>query len=585
MRKTTIVLAVAVFTVVGSYASKPQKEHPTTASLGPTEKQSVSKDHYIPPIAEEMAPMRPEYSAELAKINEPPEMAKKPMQARRPSSSAMIKAMNVMNALGSPEKVTHSQRAIAINDMLELTKNKELDDNFGRKPLYGALAMVACIDGADPQTVIGYANNAIGDEGDKALALRARMYLKSGKPGNALDDLEKIMVNLNGNALIDGDVAPRKSSASCSWSIADFDTFGNDPRALAAKGLYLSSFLGFGAQDRHTVKEADIRDLYARSSKSWRSPIPHYLAVSTYDLGSEYSMARARCIPAIVGVPRPPETESACARRDEGIRQQIRELTMALVIDPTFAPALAERASKYLTLAQEAYADGKLSRTLFKLAIKDYTDALAAGSKNKHTLYLDRALAQASIGMYRDAALGYEQGMKSAKTGIEDDPFVYEQLAGLYIKMRKFNEAADLITQAIINVSGGGMDIVIFQGGIKAFRTLYPEYDLLPDEILAEAVRRRYYPQFPQSWNAQFISEGGTLNGKIVSSTLAELYVIRGDAYMKAGRRAEAMADYRRVKSDAWTGEEQHLPRHIYFDENGNRNYNSPGAFPPPPAK
>jgi tetratricopeptide (TPR) repeat protein len=585
MRKTTIVLAVAIFAAVGGYASEPQKKQPTTASAGPTERQSVSKERYTPPTAEELAPMRPEYSAELAKIDEPPEMANKPMQARQPASSAMVEAMNVMSALGSPEKATHNQRTAAINDMLELTKNKELDDSVGRTTLYGALAMVACIDGADPQTVIGYANNAIGDEGDDALALRARMYLKAGKHGNALDDLEKIMVGRNERALVGGDVGPRKDSASCGWSIADFDAFGNDPRALAAKGLYLSAFLAFGAQESVTVKEEDIRDLYARSSRSWRSPIPHYLAVSTYGFGSEYSMTRARCIPAIAGVPQPPEIVSACARRDEGIRQQIRELTMALVIDPTFAPALSERASKYLTLAQGSYADGKPSRTLFKLAIKDYTAALAAGSKDKHTLYRDRALAQASIGMYRDAALGYEQGMKYAKNGIEDSPFVYEQLAGVYVKMRKFNEAADLITQAIINVSGGGMDAVIFGGGIKAFRTLYPEYGLLPDEILAEAVRRRYHPQFPQSWDADFISKGRAFNGKIASSILPELYVTRGDAYMKAGRRAEALGDYRRVKSDAWSGEERFLPRHMYFDESGNRNYDSPEPFPPPPAK
>ena len=526
--------------------------------------------------------MRPEYSAELAKIDEPPEMARKPMQARKPAPS--IKAMNVMTALRSLDKATHNQRAAAINDMLELAKDKELDDTLGRTTLYGALAMVSCIDGADPQTVIGYANKAVGGEGDDALALRARMYLKAGKLGNALDDLEKIMVDRSGHALIGGDADPLKDSAPCGWSIADFDVFGNDPRALAAKGLYLSSFLAFGAQTRGTVKEAGIRDLYARSSKSWRSPIPHYLAVSNYGFGSEYSMASASCVPAIAGI-HVPEVEAACARRDEGIQQQIRELTMALVIDPTFAPALSDRASEYLTLAQGTYADGKPSRTLFELAIKDYTAALAAGSKNKHMLYCDRALAQASIGMYRDAALGYEEGMKYAKNGIEDSPFVYEQLAGVYMKMRKFNEAADLITQAIMNVSGGGMNAVIFGGGITAFRTLYPEYGLLPDEILAEAVRRRYQPQFPQSWDADFISKGGAFSGKISSSILPELYVMRGDAYMRAGRNAEALADYRRVKSDAWAGEERFLLRHMYFDESGGRDYGSPAPFPPPPAK
>src|SRR6202012_3377209 len=106
--------------------------------------------------------------------------------------------------------------------------------------------------------------------------------------------------------------------------------------------------------------------------------------------------------------------------------------------------------------------------------------------RNQHTLYCDRALALASIGRYQNAALGYVQGMKYVKSDVEDSPFVYEQLAHVYMKLGKFNEAADLMTQAIMNTSGGGMDAIIFEGGIKPLRTLYPEYDPLPDEILAE---------------------------------------------------------------------------------------------------
>jgi hypothetical protein len=127
------------------------------------------------------------------------------------------------------------------------------------------------------------------------------------------------------------------------------------------------------------------------------------------------------------------------------------------------------------------------------------------------------------------------------------------------------------------------MDVVIFGGGMKAFRALYPEYDLLPDEILAEAVRRRYDPQFAQSWDASFISRAGAFNGKVMSSVLTDLYVMRGDAYAKAGRGANALGDYSRVKSDAWAGEEKLLPRHLYFDESGKRDYDSPEPWPPSP--
>jgi tetratricopeptide (TPR) repeat protein len=564
-------------------SSKAQTHAPATDASVRTDNQVDSKSNgYTPPTAEEMAPMRPEYMAELAKIHEPPEMAGKPMQVRKAVSPNMVKLGNVVNALGSPEKASHQQRATAIRELLEIADSTEQDDGVDKSMTYGVIAIVACLDGADPQTVIGYAGNAI-DDSDDGFALRARMYLRAGDRTKALDDLQKVMADDKGQVLAGGDADPRRDSAACQWSIADFDALGHDPRALAAKGLYLSAFIGYGAENRGTVKDSTIRDLYARSARSWHSPIPHVLGVTANGFGSEHSMAGARCIRANARSVAVTDIINACATYDEGIRQDIRQLTMALVIEPTFAHALSERADKYLQLAQSSYADGKPSRQLFELAIKDFATALAAGSKNKHTLYCDRALALASLGKYQEAASGYAQGMKYAKNGVEDSPFVYEQLAKLYMKLGKFNEASDLITQAIMNTSGGGMDIVIFGGGFRVFRSLYPEYDLLPDEILAEAIRRRYQPQFPQSWDADFILKAGDFKGKLVSSILVELFVMRGDAYMKAGRRTEALADYRRVKSDAWSGDEPSLPRHLYFNDRGTRNFDLPEPWPPPP--
>jgi hypothetical protein len=174
-----------------------------------------------------------------------------------------------MSAVGSPEKATHQQRATAIPELLEIARSTDQDDGVDRVITYGAIAITACLDGADPQTIIGYATNAIGDD-DDALALRARMYLRAGDRDKALGDLEKVMVDGNGHVLAGGDTNPRQDSAPCGWSIADFDALGDDPRALAAKGLYLSSFIAYGAEGRGTVKESTIRDLYGRSAMLWR---------------------------------------------------------------------------------------------------------------------------------------------------------------------------------------------------------------------------------------------------------------------------------------------------------------------------
>jgi tetratricopeptide (TPR) repeat protein len=543
----------------------------------------TSENRYMPPTAEEMAPLPSEYLAELGKIHEPPEMAGKPMQVRKSVSPAVLKADKVLSTVRSPEKATHEQRASVIRELLEVANSQELAD--GRAMTYGAIAVMACVDGAEPKTVIGYASEGIDDtDTDATLALRARMYQKAGEPGRALDDLEKVMADGNGHALIiGGDATPRRESAPCEWSLADFDAFGDDPRALAAKGLYLSSFIAYGAEDKGLVKESDIRDLYARSAASWYSPIPHILALSLDGLGSEHLMSRVRCLRANTGLIRVPEIVAACGKADEGTRQQIRELTMALVIEPTFAPALSERAGRYLQLAQAYYADGKPSRQIFELAIHDFTAAIGAGAKDQHSVYCDRGLALAVLGRYQEAALGYEQGMKYAKGGVEDSPFVYEQLAGIYMKLGKFNEGAELLTRAIMNASGGGMDSVLFGGGIRTFRILYPEYDPVPDEILAEAVRRRYHPQFPQSWDRDFIAKEGAFQGKITSSILPDLFALRGDAYMKAGRSAEALADYDRLKSDAWSGQEPYLPREMYFTKKEARNRELPEPWPPLP--
>lgn len=552
-----------------------------TASLSPTAPLAAASD-YAPPTAEEMAPMRPAYLAVLATIREPPEMADKPMQVRKAVPPEIVKEFeDAMSGLG--DKANHNQRVTAIHKLLELAMNKQAEDQLGRATMYGAIAMAACLDGDDSQTVIGYANKGVGGDDDNMLALRARMYLKEGERGKALDDLEKIMADNKGNALLlDDGVAPRKGSDPCSWSIADIDALGNDPRALAAKGLYLSSFIGFGAEDKGAVKESDIRDLYARSATLWSSPIPYFLAATTLEgIGSEQSMAGAGCLRAnITGrLKRAPEVVEHCIQFDEGVQQEIRELTMALVIDPKFAPAISERANKFLNLAQAYYADGKPSRKLFELAIADFSAALAAGGQDKHELYCDRGLALASIGKYHDAAAGYVEGMKYATNGIESDPFIYEQLAQLYMKIGRFNEAADILTRAIIN-SGIGLNAVIVTSGMDAFRALYPQYGLIPDKIVAEDVRRRYDSQFPESWDANFTSN----KSRISSTVLPDLYALRGDAYMRAGRRAAALADYNRLKNDAaWGGSEQYLPRHTYFAD-GSRDYSSPEPWPKPPA-
>jgi len=111
-------------------------------------------DNYTPPTAEEMAPMRPEYLAVLAKVHEPPEMTGKPMQVRKVVSPNVVNLAKVMSAIGSPDKATHEQRTKAIKELLTFTTSKDRDDEIEKPMIYGVIAAIACMDGVEPQTII-----------------------------------------------------------------------------------------------------------------------------------------------------------------------------------------------------------------------------------------------------------------------------------------------------------------------------------------------------------------------------------------------------------------------------------------------
>lgn len=537
-------------------------------------KPAPLRDGYAPLTAAEMSPMPSRYLAELATIQEPPEMANRPMQVRRPVPAVYGRVLAAMNEVRSPDKATPAQLETALNKLIALTSDKTTGQFTGM--IYGAIAEVACFAGETRNTVINYATKAIdenhGSNSHPMLALRARMYLAEGNKSNALDDLQKLMASNSGRALLlDGEVAPQKKVVACGWSIPSMDALAGDPRGFAAKGQYLSSFLAYGYGNKDAKLEAEIRGLYSRSAQSWHSPIPYSLTAVTLDgLGGEEVTTSAGCVRSV-----PPLGESAaCTSYDHDVMRDIRELTMALLIDPNFGPARAARAEKYLDFAQILASDDKPSLKYFKLAISDFTAAITVPGGDKGPLYNDRGIALASIGEYAQSAASYVEGMKLEKHGMEAYASVYQQLASVYMKMGRFVEAAQTLTDGIMNSRTGLQDVVIL-GGLKAFRELYPQYDLIPDKIVAEDVRRRYEPQLPESWDSTFIAS----TAKVSSSTLSDLYALRGDAYMKAGQRGAALEDYARLKSGAWEGG----PLQNYFNANGGRDYSAPMPWPSPP--
>lgn len=541
-----------------------------------------TSEGYIPPTPAEMAPMPRRYLAALAKVKEQPEMADIPFQTRKTVSPNIVEIGRLVSILGNPEKVSVKKRKATIRQILSISKYFKQDGPITKSSLYGLVAEMECLDGENPKQVINYLNHDIND--DAARALRARMYLRLGNRKKTLDDLAKLMIDNNAQVLDGGGTDPQQKPSTCNWTLKDFNDLGKNPKAISAKAFYLSAFIGYGAEERGTVKEADIRSLYTQAEKDWSSPLPYFLEATFDDyMGSRYITEGVRCIRKNLGLGESKSSIKNCTEHDARTREKIRELSMALIVDPAFAPAVAERAEYYLQLGLDSYADGMASKHLFDLAINDFNAAIASGGKSKgilglEVLYDDRGLALASIGKYQAAAASYERGIKRDGDGAAVDSDVYENLADLYMKLHNFNKAVSVLTQAIMNSAEGLRDVILISG-IKSFRTLYPEYEFLPDKVLAEVVRRRYYPQFPESWDASFISG----SGKILSSILPELYTMRGDAYMKSGHTKEGLADYQRVKCDVWSQSGIYSPKNVYFNNRGQRRINSPEIWPPPP--
>src|SRR5260370_13180691 len=155
-------------------------------------------------------------------------MSGKTMKVRKIASPKLGKLANVMSTNGAPEKATHEQRQAAIRQLLDIAVSSEQGDGLSKTMVYGAIAVMSCLDGEDPNTTIGYATSALGD-GDDGLALRARMYLKAGDKAKALDDIESVMADGDRHPLVSGDAGPRKSTPHCLWIRSAFAPLVDDP--------------------------------------------------------------------------------------------------------------------------------------------------------------------------------------------------------------------------------------------------------------------------------------------------------------------------------------------------------------------
>jgi tetratricopeptide (TPR) repeat protein len=238
-------------------------------------------------------------------------------------------------------------------------------------------------------------------------------------------------------------------------------------------------------------------------------------------LGGMMSMKNAKCLDHVV-----PRT-SACLELDEAHRVGVRSLTRAIALDPKFGAAYAARA--------EALIDLKESRQ----AIRDFDEflELSPTGERARIAYNDRGLAKAALGQYEDAVRDYTQSiaMRCVETCGS-----YDNRAAAYLKLHNYAKEIEDISSSIKQY----LSSIVFLMNIDQFRRIYPEYDAVSDDALAEKLRALFFPAMKYAdFAKQFLIEAKEFQ----STVLPDLYLKRGDAFAAEKQLARANNEYDRV--------------------------------------
>jgi len=403
-----------------------------------------------------------------------------------------------------------------------LSLNKFIDDHPDYSDAYFLRAVgKACFQnepdlasvGADVEHAMSSPGGTIYNKTDH-YSLLGKVALENKQYGQAMDDLEKAMLGDISNPQkmlnIEG-TEPQRQSKLCSWNLADFDTlvtkFPKDYRAWLFRGLYYEFFTTF----KETYYEPASQDLKNAALVNPRTPVAQFFIGELFTKASFWTK----------------KAWTSDASRDEATKNAISAYSRAIQLDPKYFPAYEARANGYLNLKQ------------YPQAISDYDKALALDPENA-TAYADRGLAKLETAHFMSASFDFGDAIRRKDENDSSLPQLYEYRGDSDVKMeRKLDAVADYskaIERRLANE--------IFLLSLKQFRSLYPEYDLVSDEILCRKLNALFYPQMEYKVFAKQLLEE---NGKWELSLLNDLYEKRGDAYLMSGEYERGVRDFNRI--------------------------------------
>ena len=302
-----------------------------------------------------------------------------------------------------------------------------------------------------------------------------------------------------------GAIEPDTDPDSCTWSQADLDAlrarFPTDYRPLLYRGLYFHNFAKFD----DTYARQAIEDFRRAGALNPQAALPHYFIGDLEIRGAVF-----------------------LADRDAARRRAVQSLTRAIALDPTLVPALAIRANEYYRLKQ--YLD----------TITDY-DAVLALDPDNASAYNDRGLAKLELGQDSAAVWDFSQSIRLKAPEQSSRGRSYQYRAEAYANVGDFRHAITDVTKAIESQLANNAILI----NIHTFRELYPEYDGVSDEVVARKLWTTFLPAMAyEDFADRFLNGDRDLP---LPPGLSDLYISRGDAYLRLGAFQSAVADYTRV--------------------------------------
>ena len=465
-------------------------------------------------------------------ISEPLELAGDPGPIPTPPTPASLQFVQSKEiSAANPHDV--KTLAPAIRELTELIRVEPNNSDF-----YFLRATLSCYAGAKPVGILDDISHSMSlrerlkSPEDSKLrepyALKAKIEFESGHFEDSMRDLDAAIREDYENAkdvFNDGNVKPTTTVQPCVWTQADLNAlerrFPQDYRPSLYSGLYLTFFYRFDLESDY----GPVLDAFHRAAtRNPSSALPEFFIGQLYSvgpLGGMMSVKNAQCLDDVV--PRTPE----CFTLDQIHRTGVRSLTRAIALDPRFGPAFALRAAALFELKE------------YRQAIRDYSKVLelTPTGETARIAYNDRGLAKASVGDFQSAVLDFSQ---SIAMGCKESCGSYNDRAEAYIKLHNYPKAIEDISVSIKQT----LSYSVFLMNIDQFRRLYPEYDSVPDDALAEKLRSLFFPAMQYADFAKhFLIEAKDFK----STILPDLYLKRGDAYAAMKQTQKANAEYDRV--------------------------------------